>query len=363
MKITIKFFILIFCWAHDSNAISQSSPPNLIVITADGLRWQEIFNGTDDKLLSYLPNDQMTLVQNQGTQSREVLMPFVWNTFSHYANLFGNRNHENYVNTRNYHRFSYPGYSEIFCGVFDPFVDSNNKNYNKNVTVLEELNQHYNYKNHVAVFSSWEVFPYIFNAPRSRIMVNAGWSQINVGMITPEISRLNNLIAKLNSTKEETRHDHLTWQMALEYAKANHPKVLYISSDETDHYGHKADYVSYIKAITRFDQFLSSVWDLIQSDSFYKDNTYLLITTDHGRGSTTSTWRNHGLLPVRSGETWYMEYGPGIQAKGEIVTPMQKFQASLAYKMADYLDFKFVAHKLPLTIERPSEALLVSSKQ
>lgn len=354
MQKTINLIISILCLISFNKGSSQSPDPNLIIITTDGLRWQEIFTGLDKNLAT--PDIRIP------AGSREALMPFVWNTLVHHANLFGNRTMQNLVNTRNYHRFSYPGYSELFCGVFDPSVNSNGKVYNRNVSILEDLNHHPIYKNKISVFSSWEIFPYILNEPRSGLMVNAGWEPIVTGLITPAISRLNDALINPPINKGETRSDDLTWRMAIEYAKANHPKVLYISLNDTDDYGHFGNYPAYAKAINQFDTYLSEMWKLIQLDPFYKNNTYLMVTTDHGRGSKSSSWRNHGFLPLRSGEIWYMEYGPTIQQRGECTEAMQQYQVSLSYKMADVLQCSFSAHQAPILPELNPEILMALSR-
>ena len=52
-------------------------------------------------------------------------------------------------------------------------MNSNDKKMNSNTNVLEFINRQKNYKGKVAVFSSWDLFPYIINEPRSGVYVNA----------------------------------------------------------------------------------------------------------------------------------------------------------------------------------------------
>ena len=343
-SIIILFILCLTCL----KIMAQESGTNLIIITTDGLRWQEIYQGLDKKLVN---GCEQTAAINKlyaghtGSKSRERLMPFVWNTLATQGCLYGNRNYKNKVDTRNHHRFSYPGYNEIFCGTYDPLTGSNKKIYNKNISILEELNKYQAYRNKIAVFSSWELFPYILNEPRSGILINSGWKDVNTGLISPKLAKLNAGHKLKPAWKGETRFDDLTWQIAMEYARSNHPKVLFISLDDTDHYGHKGDYAGYLESIVQFDRYLSEVWDLIQSDPFYKDQTNLLITTDHGRGQYPSTWQSHGFLPSRSGEIWFMEYGPGIQPGGELKASAQHWQAGLAARMAGYCKIPFIPGK------------------
>lgn len=360
---TFFFVFLFFCMglAFGQRPSDSQRAPNLILITADGLRWQEIFNGPDKILSRECP--QCHSGEETILPGRESLMPFVWNIFRHSGRLYGNRSLGNYVDTRNFHQFSYPGYTEMLCGEFNALSASNKKSYNKQVSVLEVLNRHTSYRDRVAVFSSWEVFPYILNEPRSGIMVNAGWEEVKEGILTPRLLNLNRGTLKAPRWKGETRFDDLTWQMAIEYTLANHPKVLLISLDDTDRFGHQGDYCAYLEAIRQFDRYLEQIWDLIQGDPFYKGNTYLLVSTDHGRGATPGTWNNHGFLPLRSGEAWYLEFGPGLEPGGEIKSRSMVRQESMAGRIAAYCGIPFKPHKNPFEmVLTPPEPVMASNK-
>lgn len=347
----MKKYLPIFIWmciVVKNFSQNVSSSPNIILITSDGLRWQEVFKGFDAKIGWNIDNETILKYQSYSADSsRQKLMPFFWNTLVPNGNLYGNRSYKNTINTKNYHRFSYPGYSELLCGYFDPSVNSNKKTYNKNVSVLETLNSSNQYSGKVAVFSSWEVFPYILNEPRSKIYVNAGWEKITEGNLNEKILKLNKGNENPPLWKGETRYDDLTWNMAIEYIKANHPKIMMISLDDTDASGHKGAYKSYLNAINQLDQYLSEIWHLIQTDPFYNGKTYLLITTDHGRGSTKKTWMKHGLLPASSGEIWLYEFGPTLKPHGELVCKSKDYQASIAHKIMAYSNDHIRASQLP----------------
>ena len=55
----------------------------------------------------------------------------------------------------------------------DTAVNSNDKILNKNINVLEFINRQTGFKNNVAAFTTWDVFPYILNKWRSGIYVNS----------------------------------------------------------------------------------------------------------------------------------------------------------------------------------------------
>ena len=158
---------------------AQPATENLVIVTLDGMRWQEVFGGADSTLLK---NKKFTR-DSAGTSSkfwndtieirRKKLFPFLWNTVANKGQLYGNRWKGNEVNNANRYKFSYPGYNEIFTGYPDTAVNSNDKNLNKNINVLEFINHQAGFANSVAAFTTWDVFPYILNKWRSGIYVNA----------------------------------------------------------------------------------------------------------------------------------------------------------------------------------------------
>ena len=93
---------------------------NLFIITTDGFRWQEVFNGADSLLINsddYTPDKEtVKALYWAGTadERREKLMPFFWNVIGSKGQIFGNRFLGNKVNTANYYSISYPGYNELF---------------------------------------------------------------------------------------------------------------------------------------------------------------------------------------------------------------------------------------------------------
>ena len=84
-----------------------------------------------------------------------------------------------------------PVFSRFFFFIVgDPAIGSNAKKYNQNQTVLEWLNGQPELLGTVCAYCSWDVFPFIINDRRSRVSVNAGWSELTVGDET-KLSALN----------------------------------------------------------------------------------------------------------------------------------------------------------------------------
>ena len=145
MKFLTLFLIqLLYVSGFSQN---QSKTDNIIIITLDGLRWQELFTGADQGLISdkAFVKDTAALYKSfwraTSEQRREVLMPFFWGKINEEGQLYGFRDVGSKVNCTNTHWFSYPGYSEILCGFADDQrINSNDKFNNPNTTVLEFIN-------------------------------------------------------------------------------------------------------------------------------------------------------------------------------------------------------------------------------
>jgi len=335
---------------------SQLKSRNVILITLDGLRWQEVFGGVDETLMDKdlggvkdLPQLKQRFQRAMAVESRETLMPFFWKTLATQGVVFGDPDHESKAVVTNGLNFSYPGYSEILCGFTDPKVDSNAKKNNENVTVLEWLSLKPGFENSVAAFCSWDVFPFIINETRSGIPVNAGWEQLagdprlslpgsETATVYAELDQLSNEIPRYFP---EVRFDYFTFRAAEEYLKSKKPRVLYVSLGETDDWAHAGRYDLYLDAAQRNDNYIQRLWTLVQSMPEYRANTTLILTTDHGRGDNRVDWKSHGKDIANCEHIWMAVMGPDVlhrTIEGTTVT-----QSQIAATVAACLGFDYQA--------------------
>ncbi|WP_416441359.1 alkaline phosphatase family protein [Leeuwenhoekiella sp. A16] len=327
MKINkITFLLLLASFSIFETQAQNKEDQKVILITLDGFRWQELFTGADPQLISNTDyvHDTTRLKtkfwRETEIERREALLPFIWNEVANLGEIHGNRNAGSKVTLTNGMRFSYPGYNEILTGkADDEHINSNNKIYNPNVTILEEYNNSFKYKGKVAAFTSWDVFPYIINDKRSGVPVNAAFdSATNTPLSDREIF-LNKLQKQIPSPWGSVRLDAFTHNYALEYMQKNHPSLVYIAYGETDDFAHDGEYDAYLNSAHTTDAMLKELWNYVQADAFYKDNTTLIITTDHGRGTEPlATWKSHGSDIKGADQTWLIILGAGADQKGEI---------------------------------------------
>ena len=345
MKLFLPYVTVLLCFP----AMAQQPPPahaepaktkKLFIITIDGFRWQEIFTGADPLLITNTDYVRDTMLARRmywdstAQERRKKLLPFFWTTVAREGRLYGNRLLGNKVNVRNFYKISYPGYNEIFTGHTDAFNSPNLPVENPHVNVLEYLNNSREFNGKVAVFTSWNVFPFILNEVRSGLPVNSGYEPVAQAG-DPEAGLIDSVAASLHRSK--TRHDLLTFLTAKEFIEGHHPSVLFLGFGETDECAHAGRYDLYLQQAADIDRMIADLWYLVQTDPFYRDSTTFLITTDHGRGWKSNKWTTHGFWAEGSGDIWMAVLGPDIVPAGEMATHGQVYQKQFAATIAALL--------------------------
>jgi hypothetical protein len=337
---------------------------NIMLVTTDGLRWQEVFGGADPALLNKEDGgvQRVDLLKDEfGREAPEIrrktLLPFMWNVIAKNGQIFGNANVGSEAKVTNGRNFSYPGYNEIFTGAADPAIDSNDKVPNRNVTVLEWLNGQDDFHNRIAAFGSWDVFPFILNHSRSKLRVVAGWNPLTGSGLSSEERLLSRLITETPRMWEECCYDAFTFHAALEYFKRQRPRVLYVGLGETDEFAHLGRYDEYLHAANRFDTHLRILWETVQSLPDYRDATTLIVTTDHGRGDAPVEWKNHGAQIKGSERIWIGVLGPDTPALGERTNVVPVTQSQIAATLAIFLGLDYRA-SAPLAAPPIKDVLL-----
>ena len=167
--------------AADPVAAAQAEP-NVIIVTLDGMRWQEVFGGFDPMLnteksggVSRPARLRETFARDSAQASREAIFPFLWQVVAKKGQIFGDRSANNVGVVTNPFKFSYPGYNEMLCGYPDARIDSNDAPPNPNVSVLEWLNSRPGFEGKVAAYGAWNRISRILNRDRSKLPMLSGW--------------------------------------------------------------------------------------------------------------------------------------------------------------------------------------------
>lgn len=325
---------------------------NVILITADGLRWQEVFRGAEKALMNKQYGsvaDTNALLgefwRESAEERRRVLLPFLWSQIARDGQLFGNQDKGSVVRVTNGRNFSYPGYSEILCGFPDSRIDSNDKKPNPNTNVLEWLNSRPAFRGKVAAFGCWDVFPSILNRDRAGFPIQAGWEIVD--RPNPRREAVLRVLRATPRVWDGVIYDSFMFEAAMEHFVTAKPRVLYLAFGETDDWAHDGRYDLHLKAARGFDGMIEQLWKTVQQDPAYRDKTTLLITTDHGRGTGTASWKDHGEKTPESAFIWVAALGPDTPAKGERTGGPELTQGQIAATVAALLgqDFRAASPK------------------
>lgn len=263
-------------------------------------------------------------------------MPFMWNVVAKEGQIFGNRDLGSACKVTNPYWFSYPGYSEAFCGFVDKGVNSNDHINNPNVTVFEWLAHKPRFRNKIAAFGAWDALPSMMNRNRAGFYINASLEPVTQGRASSRQELLNHLKTETTGFEFSESPDSITFYSALEYLKQNKPKVFYLSLGWTDEAAHAGRYDEYLKSTHLVDQYLGELWKTAQSMPQYRGKTTLIFTTDHGRGAQGGDWKHHGSL-AGSDQTWMVFMGPDTPALGERKDAKDVTLSQVAATMASFL--------------------------
>jgi hypothetical protein len=310
-------------------ARAQEPPPpakNLILISIDGMRWQEVFGGVDPLLVNDLAGGvvdparvRTEFARESAEESRTAIMPFFWEVVAKKGVVFGDRGTKNVAKVANPFRTSYPGYNEMLAGFVDPAIVNNTPRPNQNVTVLEWLNGRPGFVGKVAAFAAWNRLPAILNVERSKLPAVCGWEPIipfHGAALSEKEKALNEVLARSTRIWPDECPDGVTMAAAMEYFTKHKPRVYWISLGEVDEWGHGRRYDLYLESARRSDAFVREIWERAQSMPEYAEKTVLVLVTDHGRGAAPATWTGHGPRAESSEGVWMAFMGPGVKAGG-----------------------------------------------
>lgn len=345
----MKHLLLISFFFLCLSVTAQTKPKteNVILVTWDGYRWQEMFRGPQKKLYNTKKyTKDLRTIKSQywdadPTKSREKLMPFIWGTVAKYGQIYGNKKLHNRVTLTNRYKFSYPGYNEILTGWGDHKVNSNDYPDNPNYNIFDFLSAQKGFEGKLFCAGTWDAFPRIINDKRNHVPVFVNMkAEANGGIHIRDVN-----IDKWNTTipahNPYAKTDTFTYKFAKEYMHRNHPRFTFIGFDETDDFAHGGEYDAYLGTAHTLDSYMQDLWNFVQSDPQYKDKTTIIITCDHGRGDIPKLeWRHHGHV-LGAENIWVAVMGPDVAALGEVKTKEHLHQNQIASTIAALLGFEY----------------------
>lgn len=343
LKVSSFLLLSLFSAVIPANAADLKTQ-NIVLITTDGLRWQEVFTGAEQALINKQHGGVADIKSIEGKfwretpeERRAALLPFFWNKIAREGQIYGHLTKGSSSQITNTMKFSYPGYNEILTGFADPTIDSNAKKPNQNFTVLEWLHRKPAFDGKVAAYSGWDVTPYIINRERCEFPVMGGWEPLPEPEPNARQQLLNELIADTTQINSAEVGDSILYQAAREHLLRHKPRVMFIGFLETDAWGHAGRYDHLLTSANAVDQYIQRLWEAMQSMEQYRDKTTFIITTDHGRGSGLSDWKNHGKNIEGAEDMWMAFLGPDTPPLGERTNCERVTQSQIAATLAALL--------------------------
>ncbi len=184
---------------------------NIVLVTADGLRWQDLFGGLDESLM----NDKRAGTTSESAKAvrekywrstpearREALAPFFWKELAPHGVVLGNVKKGSSVKVTNAFRVSYPGYSEILTGrAQDDLIKGNTPIQNPSPTILEVVREKLKLKRtEVALIGTWDTFRVIGEHTPGSVTINAGPQRLDLPNPSPFPSSISSLPGRANGT-------------------------------------------------------------------------------------------------------------------------------------------------------------------
>lgn len=318
---------------------------SVVLIVTDGLRWQEVFHGADAALLDkehgHVDDPEQIrrdFWRADEEQRRQALMPFFWNVVAKQGEVFGDVDQGSTARVTNGLKFSYPGYNEMLTGNADARIDSNDFGPNPNLTVFEWLNRQPELSGKVAAFGTWDAFSRIFNRQRCGFFVQAGWEP-------PEPdggdAGLRRLYKTTTRTWNDLVYDSFMQASVIDYVKKHNPRAMFVGYGETDEYAHEGRYDQVLWSAHRVDAFVEELWNLLQSIPGYRGKASIVLTTDHGRGTGLSGWRDHGRNIDGAENVWVAVLGPQTPSFGGRIKSSSITQSQIASTVSALIGFDF----------------------
>jgi hypothetical protein len=290
--------------SHVEHALPPEAPAAvtapLVLVTIDGARWQEIFEGSDPALshAAHRPARELVpridrLVRERGASIGSPGRGVISATGPNFVSL--------------------PGYTELLTGRAPISCQNNTCPPIGIPTILDDAHAA---GASVAVFGSWEILDRAVSARPGSFLVSVGRGGDEHIDPAPGVG--------------DFRPDHLTAELALHHLETQRPDVLYVSLGEPDEYGHHDDYPGYLRALAFADAFVGRIDDALRRMGPRGAATHVFVTADHGRAAE---FKGHGGWAPESARVWLVAAGPSITARGSVTSPVERHLADITPTM------------------------------
>jgi Metalloenzyme superfamily len=330
-------------------ALEPAEPHTIaVVLTIDGVRWQEVFEGVD-----------AALAKRQGLHDSEIvpasdLMPSLSALRGGEGAVLGAPGHGAEISASGPEFLSLPAYAEIMTGRAPSRCRNNSCRGISEPTLIDALAKTNGCLPHeAAIVTSWPEIRRVAALRQECVALStgrgAGYNQ-HLFRGDPRSDALWEQGTKAGPYPGhgDFRADRLTAAIGLRYLITARPRFLFLGLGETDEYAHKDDYRGYLRALRQADRVVGEVVMALAALRAQGHRTALLVTADHGRADS---FVSHGQPFPESARVWLVATGTEIKARGPITASEERRLADLAPTLKTILGLE------PDSSERAGRAL------
>jgi hypothetical protein len=318
----------------------------VVLVTLDGARYQEIFGGVDAEL-----------ARAHGLADTErvdagALMPELHALMTRHGSALGAPSRGAPILASGPDFVSLPGYSEIFTGRRVTGCRDNGCRGTDAASVVDQLAAEPG--TNVAVVTSWPDIARVATST-TQVLVSAGR---HGGATRTRFERSDGAGLALRRAEPEPpwpgqgdfRRDRFTAELALAYLREAKPGFLFVGLGETDEFAHQGNYPGYLAALREADRYLGELWRELEAARSRGVRTALVVTADHGRAAG---FRDHGRAFPESARVWLVAAGSLIGARGRLAAPREARLADIAPTLRTWFGLRADSHESagrPLTL-------------
>ncbi len=330
---------------HDGSTIEvpavcaspPATPPRVVLIALDGVRWQDIYEGTDPALIASAGGGAIPATAAE-------LTPNIHELIRRGAAL-GAPGHGAAFSSSGPNFVSLPGYREMLSGR-PAACQENDCTEPPSFTLLDGFAARFS-PSRVAAFSSWTNIEHAAASERSAAIVSAGRTGGRTRDALSSDAALQAIlddgaVGSADPVGGDYRSDANTSRLALGYLATQNPAFMFVSLGDADEHAHHGDYGSYLDALTAADAFVGEV--IRQSDAARAQGieTMIIVTADHGR---SNDFLHHGRDWPESARNWLVAAGGPVPQSGYVslaspralrdIAPTVAAVAGIELEMAD----------------------------
>jgi hypothetical protein len=309
-------------------AAPEASPPLAIVlVTLDGVRWHEIFEGVDPVLAKERGIPEGAVV------SAAELMPNLHAIIATHGAALGAPGHGAEISASGPNFVSLPGYAELLSGRRSTSCRDNQCAGSGATTLIDEFSVGASPEHpDAAVITSWaDIARVASREPQSAIISTGrhGGATRERFSRDPEEQQLlvRAELANPAPGHGDFRPDALTAELALHHLKTHPTRFTFVGFGEPDEFGHQGNYAGYLTALREADARLAQIDRELQRLAARGTRTALFITADHGRADT---FNEHGSEYPESARVWLVASGSAVRTGGCLAAPSARRLADLA---------------------------------